>query len=243
MALYLNSIRKFLDGDLSRSTVAEIERECSIKVSDAKRLTKSGIIVKRALEEYIKYSDALLDVIKKECMSAESCLFAASSAFYNESYIEGEKKTVTISLPPDETAALLNSEIDAFYFYYDDKFLKSNMLKAEEKKYFCPEIEMSSKDELKNLENLEIEDLYGRVLYVPQSPNNRYIDMLVSDLTSFHKKINIKTFPYYCESIEKRVIDEQNLLLSFEPFRIREDAERKRVNWNYKVPFGVLLPT
>lgn len=243
MALYLDSIRKFLDGDLSRSTVAEIERECSIKVSDSKRLTKSGIIAKRALEEYIKYSDALLEQIRKECMSAESCLFTASSAFYNESFIKGEKKILPFSLPPDEMAALLSSEIDAFYFYFDEKFLKANMLKAEEKKYFCPEIEMSSKDELKNLENLEIEDLYGRVLYVPQSSSNKYIDMLVSDLSSFHKKINIKTFPYYCESIEKRVIDEQNLLLSFEPFRIREDAERRRVNWNYKVPFGVLLPT
>ena len=141
----------------------------------------------------------------------------------------------------EETLSHLESHVDILSTFYDERLLKRYALSAIEIGRERVMLAMSKGDELSSVPLLDIEDLYGRRLYIPKKGYLKVFDQLRSDILEFHKEIEIVSFDQYSPDLEKKIEEEGAFLASFAAIKwAMGDLMLKNVLWNYSTQYGII---
>ena len=141
----------------------------------------------------------------------------------------------------EETLRNLESHVDVLTSFYDERLLKKYSLSAIEMRKEKLMIAMRKDSELSEIPLLDMEDLYGRRLYIQKKGYLRSFDQLRADIAEYHRQIDVITFDSYSEGLEEKVEREDALLIAFQA--LEENLAHltlKPVLWNYSSPFGIL---
>lgn len=141
----------------------------------------------------------------------------------------------------EETLSHLESHVDILSTFYDERLLKRYALSAIEIGRERVMLAMSKGDELSSVPLLDIEDLYGRRLYIPKKGYLKVFDQLRSDILEFHKEIEIVSFDQYSPDLERKIEEEGAFLASFAAIKwALGDLMLKNVLWNYSTQYGII---
>lgn len=141
----------------------------------------------------------------------------------------------------EETLRNLESHVDVLTSFYDDRLLKKYSLSAIEMRKEKLMVAMRKDCQLAEIPLLDMEDLYGKRLYIQKKGYLRSFDQLRSDIAEYHGEIDVITFDSYSEALEEKVEREDALLISFQA--LEENLAHltlKPVLWNYSSSFGIL---
>lgn len=131
-------------------------------------------------------------------------------------------------------------KVDAALSIYDESFLKRTRLEAVPlSNAFLALAYDPAHSEVKG-RRLDIEDLYGQVLYLPPEGFSRRIDLLASDLEDFHSKISLLRTSY-STSLFKAVQEEGGFILVHPSQDLSSYGLRTaKVDWGYSATYGLV---
>lgn len=141
----------------------------------------------------------------------------------------------------EETLRHLESHVDILASFYDERLLKKYSLSALEMRKERLMLAIAEDDELKAVPMLDIEDLYGRKVYIYKKGYLKAFDQLRADIMEYHKQIEIITFDRYSAELEKEIEEKKAFLATFKSIaESMPSLSLKPVLWNYSTAFGIL---
>lgn len=239
-----------------KSKLDQIETKISIKLvslnADAVIFTNAGLSLAKDAEYIIKYirsaitNSQIIDMDDKMKLKVGSAIFSPDRILLSS--LEGlkdELKNIEIErvhvFSMEETLKHLESHVDILSTYYDDRLLKKYSLSALELKKEKAMIALSNKSELKDLSLLDIEDLYGKRLYIYKKGYLKAFDQIRADIKEYHKSIEVETIDSFDLNLENKIDEEAACLLTFKEMEgCFSDLILKPVLWNYSTQFGIL---
>ncbi len=239
-----------------KSKLDQIETKISIKLvslnADAVIFTNAGLSLAKDAEYIIKYirsaitNSQIIDMDDKMKLKVGSAIFSPDRILLSS--LEGlkdELKNIEIErvhvFSMEETLKHLESHVDILSTYYDDRLLKKYSLSALELKKEKAMIALSNKSELKDLSLLDIEDLYGKRLYIYKKGYLKAFDQIRADIKEYHKSIEVETIDSFDLNLENKIDEEDACLLTFKEMEgCFSDLILKPVLWNYSTQFGIL---
>lgn len=239
-----------------KSKLDQIETKISIKLvslnADAVIFTNAGLSLAKDAEYIIKYirsaitNSQIIDMDDKMKLKVGSAIFSPDRILLSS--LEGlkdELKNIEIErvhvFSMEETLKHLESHVDILSTYYDDRLLKKYSLSALEIKKEKAMIALSNKSELKDLSLLDIEDLYGKRLYIYKKGYLKAFDQIRADIKEYHKSIEVETIDSFDLNLENKIDEEDACLLTFKEMEgCFSDLILKPVLWNYSTQFGIL---
>lgn len=239
-----------------KSKLDQMETKISIKLvslnADAVIFTNAGLSLAKDAEYIIKYirsaitNSQIIDMDDKMKLKVGSAIFSPDRILLSS--LEGlkdELKNIEIErvhvFSMEETLKHLESHVDILSTYYDDRLLKKYSLSALELKKEKAMIALSNKSELKDLSLLDIEDLYGKRLYIYKKGYLKAFDQIRADIKEYHKSIEVETIDSFDLNLENKIDEEDACLLTFKEMEgCFSDLILKPVLWNYSTQFGIL---
>ena len=239
-----------------KSKLDQIETKISIKLvslnADAVIFTNAGLSLAKDAEYIIKYirsaitNSQIIDMDDKMKLKVGSAIFSPDRILLSS--LEGlkdELKNIEIErvhvFSMEETLKHLESHVDILSTYYDDRLLKKYSLSALELKKEKAMIALSNKSELKDLSLLDIEDLYGKRLYIYKKGYLKAFDQIRADIKEYHKSIEVETIDSFDLNLENKIDEEAACLLTFKEMEgCFSDLILKPVLWNYSTQFGII---
>ncbi len=141
----------------------------------------------------------------------------------------------------EETLKHLESHVDILSTFFDERLLKKYSLSAIELRKERLMVALRKDAELASVPMLDVEDMYGKKLYIYRKGYLKAFDQLRADIMEYHKDIEIVSFDAYDEKLERRIEEEDSFLVTFKPLEEGMSMLTLRpVLWNYSSPFGIL---
>ena len=239
-----------------KSKLDQMETKISIKLvslnADAVIFTNAGLSLAKDAEYIIKYirsaitNSQIIDMDDKMKLKVGSAIFSPDRILLSS--LEGlkdELKNIEIErvhvFSMEETLKHLESHVDILSTYYDDRLLKKYSLSALELKKEKAMIALSNKSALKDLSLLDIEDIYGKRLYIYKKGYLKAFDQIRADIKEYHKSIEVETIDSFDLNLENKIDEEDACLLTFKEMEgCFSDLILKPVLWNYSTQFGIL---
>ena len=146
-------------------------------------------------------------------------------------------------MAPDAPSRLksLGRDFDLALGIWDEAFLRRCRCKGISFGERRLAVALSSSDELSRRKRLDIEDLYGRRLCIPQHGHAKALDMLAGDLKAFHPHIELVECQHYNTTLFKDCAQDGSFIL------VSQDAELSAyglktlaVDWSYKAGYGLV---
>lgn len=239
-----------------------LEQHLGLKLFDRTpqgvQLTPGGEIIYRDARFLFDYSARSIENAR-QAMSQSETTFCVGTSLLNPAkpfmdlwYQASSKfpnyKLHLVSFEDDHTGILsviskLGINFDFLVGVCDSKAWLShcNMLPLGYYKKMCA---VSREHPLAQKKSLEISDLYGQTLMMVAPGDSGTNDFIRNDLQRNHPAIQIEsTPPFYDISIFNRCAETGNVLLTLECWQdVHPGLVTLPVNWDYKIPYGLLYP-
>ena len=242
--------------------ILQLEEMLQVKLFDKTRkelsLTRAGKVLLEDAKFMVRYSNDVMAKIREAEEESRNTIYVGVSAMspfkpFKAFLAKHAKKIpeelefeqvafINSKIGNDEIFSNLGNGIDLIPCCYDELMLKKYQSEAINICSYPLTILLSSGHPLAEKDALDIEDMYGEDLLIPEKGLNRCFDMLREDLKAFHKKINLIDMPFYDKEIFEKA-KEGALLVScplWEDFA--SGLAEKNILWNYSIKYGIVYP-
>lgn len=135
----------------------------------------------------------------------------------------------------------LGKNIDIVAGIYDEAFLKSRECVALNLSMEPIYVAVSVRHRLATKDRLDINDLSGEEVMLIEQGWNTYIDVLRQDISNYYPQINIVDFSFYSMDIFNQCENNNRILTVIDRWVNTHPLVKViPVDWQYKVPFGLL---
>ncbi len=135
----------------------------------------------------------------------------------------------------------LGRDADILATLFDERMLKKHSLGQIELRREKLMLALSSSSDLIDVPMLDIEDLYGKKIYIYRKGYLKAFDQLRSDIAEYHKEIEAVSYESINAELEIKIEEEGSFLATFRPFENSlSRLALKPVLWNYSSSFGII---
>ena len=239
-----------------RNRIESMERNIGLDLasfnSDSILFTKAGLSLAKDAEFIIRYintsvSNARLIGIEEAMALRVGTAMIAPEKLLIEKLEEKKEELKPLNFMKchifsiEETLRSLESHIDILATYYDERLSAKYSLESIELRKSKVMLAFSGNKSLMEVPMLDIEDIYGKKLYIYRKGYLKAFDAVRADIKEYHKEIEIVSFDSYSPKLVEEVERENAFLVAF-----REMEESlagltlKPVLWKYSSLFGIL---
>lgn len=240
--------------------ILQLEETLQVKLFDKTRkelsLTRAGKVLLEDAKFMVRYANDVMAKIREAEEESRNTIYVGVSAMspfkpFKAFLAKHAKKIpeelgfeqvafINSKIGNDEIFSSLGNGIDIIPCCYDEMMLKRYQADVVGICSYPLTVLLSPGHPLAEKDALDIEDMYGEDLLIPEKGFNRCFDMLQEDLKAFHKKINLLDITFY----DKQAFDraKEGALLASCPLweDFTSGLVQKKVLWNYSIKYGIV---